>query len=75
MRELTELEHNIVAHVVVDPVAWWDHANHEDRKVDAEQALAEKIARHSEEYLAASAEPDYKNRAQRDAAEALNAPA
>lgn len=57
----------IIGHIVVDPVAWAEHA-HGDLQANPVRA---KIEKYRNEYLAARAQlgPDYKNRAQRDEAE------
>ena len=70
-RALTSNERAVLAHIVTGPDAWWSHANEVD-KIDAETALAAKIARHQASYDAAVATEgeNYKTRAQRDAEEA-----
>lgn len=60
---LTPEELNILAHVVVDPLAWADHA----AATVGEYAVREKIEKYRAEYTEQSALPDYKNRSQRDA--------
>ena len=71
-RELTERERAVLAHVVVDPDAWWEHCCSCDgsdgqRALDHEACLSAKVARWGGEYDAAVALPDYKTRAERDA--------
>ena len=52
----------VLAHIVIDPDAWVDHA----LKKGGEQAVIAKINRWKPEYLAQKDLPDYKNRAERD---------
>jgi len=60
MRNLTIEENNVLAYIVVDPIAWWErHGN--------EKALADKVARHKKAYETAVVLPNYKTRAERDA--------
>jgi len=66
-RALTANERAVLAHVVVDPDAWWTHANSVG-KVDAEAALAAKVARWQSDYDAAVAAGGYQTRAEREAA-------
>lgn len=66
MRQMTADERAVLAHVVLDPDAWWEHVN-VAANVDAETALAQKVARWRPAYLAAVAAGNYKNRAQREA--------
>ena len=66
MLTLTDEQRAVLAHVVVDPDAWVAHAEAEV----GENAVTGKIARHSAAYDAAVALPEYKNRVERDAAEA-----
>jgi len=75
-RALTARETAVLAHVVVNPVAWWTHACSRDgsdgkHAIDAEAALAAKVARRANQYDAAVAADgaDYQTRAERDAAE------
>jgi len=74
-RALTDREHAVLAYVVVDPVAWWTHACSRDgsdgkHAIDAEAALAAKVAKRADQYDAALAAQgaDYQTRAERDAA-------
>ena len=74
-RALTARETAVLAHVVVDPVAWWTHACSRDgsdgkHAIDAEAALAAKVAKRADQYDAALAAQgaDYQTRAERDAA-------
>ena len=79
MRDLTDRERAVLAHVVVDPDEWWSHCcscdgSNGQRAIDCEAALAAKVARWSGEYDTAVAQPDYKTRAVREAeAEAARA--
>jgi len=59
---LTNEQLNILNHVVVDGQAWADNAT--------EEAMLAKVARHKQSYDDAVAKGDYKNRKQRDEAEA-----
>jgi len=68
--ELTLEGKAVLAHVVVDPDAWVEHA----LKTVGESAVKAKIERWKPEYLAQKDLPDYKNRAERDAAEIANRP-
>jgi len=75
-RSLTARETAVLAHVVVNPVAWWTHACSRDgsdghHAINAEAALAAKIAKQASKYDAAVAADgtDYQTRAERDAAE------
>jgi hypothetical protein len=73
-RALTSRERAVLAHVVIDPDAWWTHASSRDgsngsRAIDGERALAEKVARWGSEYDAKLAAGNYKNRAVRQAEE------
>ena len=72
MRSLTDRERAVLAHVVVDPDAWWSHCcscdgSNGQRAIDCEAALAAKVARWSGEYDTQVAQPDYKTRAVRQA--------
>lgn len=57
MRELTDNERSVLAHVVIDPDAWVAGAT--------EDALVEKVAKWQASYDEASAEPGYLPRADR----------
>lgn len=67
-RTLIPREHEVLAHVVLDPDAWWDHACTATNIVDPEAALRHKIARWTPDYDASKARDGqvYKNRAQRE---------
>ena len=66
-RELTENERAVLAHVVIDPDAWWAHAN-AVAGINEEAALAGKVERHQAAYDQAKAENGgYQTRAQREA--------
>ena len=67
-RSLTARETAVLAHVVVDPVAWFAHcAAH--AKTDTETSLAAKVARWAPEYDAQKDVSGYKTRAVRQAEE------
>ena len=70
-RELTDRESAVLAHVVIDPIAWWEHVCSCDgsnglRAIDGEAALAAKVARWGPQYDEAVAESDYKTRGERE---------
>jgi len=65
--ELTQEERDILAHVVIDPDAWVEHA----LKTVGEKAVTAKVERWRPVYLTEKDLPDYKNRAERDAIEAI----
>lgn len=69
-RDLTSRELEVLSHVVVDPVTWWQHAC-DTVKIDHEKALADKVSRWSGDYAAAKQAEGaaYKNRAVRQAEE------
>jgi len=52
-RSLTDNERAVLAHVVEDADAWWNHAN-TITKVNADEALAAKVAKWQASYDAAS---------------------
>ena len=60
--ELTAEEKAILAHVVVDPQAWADHA----AKTVGDWAVKAKVEKYKADYLAKKDLPDYKTRAQRE---------
>lgn len=73
MRDLTTNELAVLAHVVLDPVAWWEHAQSKDgsdgkRALNAEAGLVAKVQRWSGEYEAALARDgaDYQTRLERE---------
>ena len=69
VRSLTAEERTVLAEIVLDPDAWWNHANTATNILDPESALAAKVARHKPTYDAAKARDgrNYKTRAQREA--------
>ena len=67
-RALTSREMAVLAHVVSDPVAWWEHTNAAENITDPEVALAAKVAKWESAYDAAAANPGYQTRADRIAA-------
>jgi len=68
IRELTDRERAVLAHMVVDPDAWWTHATNWP-KINQEDALAAKVLRWGADYDTAVAQPGYKTRAVRQAEE------
>jgi hypothetical protein len=64
-RTLTTEETSILADVVTDPVAWWDHCQ-SAFKGDPEDALASKLARWKPKHDERKAADDYRNRPERD---------
>ena len=56
----------ILAHVVIDPDAWYDHAVRRFGEEIANKHLAEKVARWIGNYEAAVARGAYKTRAERE---------
>ena len=74
MRDLTQEEHDVLAHAVIDPVEWWANVCSKDgsdgkHKLDAEKCLTDKMARWCGEHDEQCVHPDYKNRAERQAVE------
>ena len=67
-RALTDNERCVLAHMVVDPDAWWEHATNWP-KIDQEAALAAKVERWKPSYDGECHNPDYKTRAVRQAEE------
>jgi hypothetical protein len=65
-RNLTAEENDVLAHVVVDPAAWWAHAQ-TATKFSPEKALAEKIAKWKPKYDVEKLAPGYEKRAARQA--------
>jgi len=70
-RTLTENERAVLAHVVHRPVLWWEIANDNEANLNmtAEEALAAKVAKWQPDYAAASGEPGYQTRLERDIAD------
>ena len=68
IRALTQEETAVLAHVVLDPSAWWTHAVNTFGERRAEAALAAKVARWVPSYLSAleSDGAAYKSRAVRE---------
>lgn len=68
-RTLTTNERAVLAHVVVDPDAWWAWAN--DHHATPEASLAEKVTRWQADYDAAvlAQGANYQTRAQREGIE------
>ena len=67
-RELTDNERHVLAHVVVDPDEWWEHAT-ERPKINEEAALAAKVERHQADHDAECVKDGYCTRAVKQAAE------
>ena len=68
MRNLTQDELKVLAHVVIDPESWWNHCQTAPNIADPELALAAKIAKHYVKYwkdLKAKGD-DYETRAERE---------
>ena len=65
MRTLTDNERAVLAHMVVDPDAWWVHANAVE-KIDHEAALAAKVKRWQGAYDVEKVVPGYATRKQRE---------
>ena len=65
--EITQNDLNILAHIVIDPTAWVNHA----LETEGEKAVKAKIEKYKPIYEVALAEQgsSYKNRAQKDAEE------
>ena len=69
-RTLTENERAVLAHVVHRPVLWWKIASEATNlNMTAEEALAAKVAKYQPDYAAASGEPGYQTRLERDIAD------
>ena len=64
MKQLTQRQIEVLAHVVIDPQAWWNHclANHPD----PENALEQKVLSWQDKYDLEKQNPNYKNRTQRE---------
>lgn len=65
-RPLKETERAVLAHVVIDPDAWWAHVQATFDEKRAEAALSEKVERWRPSYVAAAKLPDYVGRAERE---------
>ena len=73
-RALTDRESAVLAHVVMDPNAWWNHVCSRNgaggsRALDAEKCLANKVSKWGPDYDAKLAAGGYKNRVVRQAEE------
>ena len=66
---MTKTDFDCLAHVVVDPQAWYDHVVKTFGEQKAQAMLAAKVERWWQEYTIESAKPSYKTRAMRDADE------
>lgn len=67
---LTSEQFAILAHVVLDPQGWADHAAATLR----EEAVEAKVDKYRAEYVAVKDQPGYKTRAEREANEGLSVP-
>ena len=68
-RALTENERAVLAHVVHRPDIWWKIASEAKLNMTAEEALAAKVAKYQPDYAAASGQPGYQTRLERDIAD------
>ena len=68
VRDLTNNETSVLAHVVLDPIGWWTHAN-SVVKIDHEAALLAKVTKNQADYDVAVAGDgdDYQTAAERHA--------
>ena len=64
---MTPEQRTVLAHVVVDPDAWYSHAISHFGQEKADEFLAAKVRRYQSECEVAMAKPDYKTRAEREA--------
>ena len=69
---MTQSDFDCLAHVVIDPQAWYDHAVKTFGQQKADAALAAKVERWWNEYTTESAKPDYLPRAKREALQATD---
>ena len=67
-RDLTADERVVLAHVVEDPDGWWAHCQNVAGD-KAEDHLLAKLNKWHQSYLDAKDDPEYKNRAEREAIE------
>ena len=68
-RALTENERAVLAHVVHRPDIWWKIASEANLHITAEEALAAKVERYQSSFAAASGQPGYQTRLERDIAD------
>ena len=68
---MTNDEKKILAHIVVDPDAWYNHAVSWFGQELADQHLAVKVAKYKDQYDGEKVKPGYKNRLERDQEEEL----
>lgn len=66
---LTQDQIDVLAHMVIDPAQWYADAISNLGPENAAVALQQKIDRWRPEYEAQKVSPEYKNRAERDAAD------
>lgn len=67
--ELSKEDRDVLAHVVIDPDAWFAHVLKTFGEEKATELLAQKVVRWKPDYEMALAAGIYKNRAERDAEE------
>ena len=66
---MTPRQRSILAHIVVDPDQWYQHAIDEFGRQLADEYLRQKIARWEPDFDRESRRVDYKDRAEREADE------
>ena len=66
---LTQIQLDVLNHKVVDGQAWADNVEVKQGAIKGKASLEEKVAKYKQPYLDAQG-PDYKNRKQRDDAQA-----
>ena len=67
---MTNDQKAVLAHVVVDPDAWYQHAINTFGQEQADQFLEKKVERHRADYELESQKSGYKNRAEHELDEA-----
>ena len=63
---MTKEQRIVLAHVVIDPDAWWAHAVKVFGEAKAGEMLAAKVARHKSDYELSMQKGGYKTRAERE---------
>lgn len=66
---MTPVDKQVLANVVIDPDAWYDHVLKTFGEQRANAMLAAKVERHYADYVRESEKPDYQNRAMREESE------
>lgn len=61
---LTEEQFNVLAHVVIDPNAWYEHVCNRYDEVSARIMMEQKVSKHSAAYKEAASKPGYKTRSE-----------